>query len=125
VIHGAWRWSSTTCRSAILGQISDSEAVTRRARQVLDAARAARVRTVFMRHITMPRRLMGAAQLRMWKAWQRRDSAADVVSALPAGAAHVDITPSWSQAPTRRSSTRSRCRPSRARRWTSSYATAA
>jgi biuret amidohydrolase len=77
----------------ILGQIDDGEAVTRRVRQVLDAARAARVRTLFMRHVTMPRRLMGAAQLRMWKAWQGRDAAADVVSALPADAAHVRITP--------------------------------
>ena len=77
----------------ILSQIDDAEAVTRRVREVLDAARAARVRTVFVRHVTMPRPLMGAAQLRMWKAWQRRDFAADVVSALPAGADHVRITP--------------------------------
>jgi nicotinamidase-related amidase len=77
----------------ILGQIEDGERVTRRVRHVLDAARASRVRTVFMRHVTMPRRLMGAAQLRMWKAWQRRESATDVVSALPAGAEHVQITP--------------------------------
>jgi nicotinamidase-related amidase len=77
----------------ILRQIEDGEAVTRRVREVLDAARAARVRTVFVRHITMPRRLMGAAQLRMWKAWQRRDSAADVVSAFPPDAEHVRIAP--------------------------------
>jgi biuret amidohydrolase len=77
----------------ILGQIDDGDAVTRRVRQVLDAARAARVRTLFVRHVTMPRRLMGAAQLRMWKAWQGSDSAADVVSALPAAADHVRITP--------------------------------
>ncbi len=61
----------------ILGQIEDGEAVTRRVRDVLQAARAAGVRTVFVRHVTMPRRLMGAAQLRMWKAWQRRESAAE------------------------------------------------
>ena len=77
----------------ILSEIDDGEAVTRRVREVLDAARAARVRTVFVRHVTLPRRLMGAAQLRMWRAWQRRDSAADVVSALPADADHVRITP--------------------------------
>lgn len=77
----------------ILDQIADGAAVTQRVRQVLDAARAARVRTVFTRHVTMPRRLMGAAQLRMWKAWQRRASAADVVSALPAAADHVHVVP--------------------------------
>jgi biuret amidohydrolase len=41
----------------------------------------------------VPRRLMGAAQLRMWKAWQRRDSAADVVSPFPPAAEHVGIAP--------------------------------
>ena len=77
----------------ILRQIEDGEAVTRRVREVLQAARAAGVRTVFVRHVTMPRRLMGAAQLRMWKAWQRRESAAEVVSAFPPGADHVRIAP--------------------------------
>jgi nicotinamidase-related amidase len=77
----------------ILRQIADHEAITERAREVLVAARASRVRTVFVRHVTMPRRLMGAAQLRMWKAWQRRASAADVVSAFPPDAEHVRIAP--------------------------------
>ena len=77
----------------ILRQIEDGETVTRRVSHVLQAARAARVRTVFVRHVTMPRRLMGAAQLRMWKAWQGRESAAKVVSAFPAGADHVRIAP--------------------------------
>jgi biuret amidohydrolase len=75
----------------ILREIEDGEAVTRRVRKVLQAARAARVRAVFVRHVTMPRRLMGAAQLRMWKAWQRRESASEVVSAFPPGGDHVRI----------------------------------
>jgi nicotinamidase-related amidase len=77
----------------ILQQIEDARAVTQRVRDVLQAARASSVRTVFVRHVTMPRRLMGAAQLRMWKAWQRRESAAKVVSAFPPGADHVRIAP--------------------------------
>jgi nicotinamidase-related amidase len=77
----------------VLRQIEDGEAVLRRVRQVLQAARASGVRTVFVRHVTMPRRLMGAAQLRMWKAWQRRESAAEVVSAFPPGADHARIAP--------------------------------
>jgi nicotinamidase-related amidase len=36
---------------------------------------------------------MGAAQLRMWRAWQRRDSAGDVVSAFPPAAEHSQIVP--------------------------------
>src|SRR3712207_3314966 len=77
----------------ILRQIEDGEAVTQRVQEVLEAARAVGVRTVFVRHVTLPRRLMGAAQLRMWKAWQRRESAADVVSAFPAGADEARIAP--------------------------------
>jgi biuret amidohydrolase len=77
----------------VLRQIEDAETVTRRVSDVLQAARAARVRTVFVRHVTMPRRLMGATQLRMWRAWQGRESAAEVVSAFPAGADHVRIAP--------------------------------
>jgi biuret amidohydrolase len=77
----------------ILRQIEDGAAVTRRVQEVLQAARTSGVRTVFVRHITMPRRLMGAAQLRMWQAWQRRESAAEVVSAFPPGAEHTRIAP--------------------------------
>ena len=77
----------------VLRQIEDGEAVIRRVRDVLEAARAAGVRTVFVRHVTMPRRLMGAAQLRMWKAWQRRDSVSEVVSPFPADADHARIVP--------------------------------
>jgi biuret amidohydrolase len=77
----------------ILRQMEEGEAVIRRVREVLLAARAASVRTVFVRHITMPRRLMGAAQLRMWKAWQGRESAAEVVSAFPPGSDDARIAP--------------------------------
>ena len=77
----------------ILCQIEDGEAVTRRVREVLQAERTSHVRTVFVRHVTLPRRSMGAAQLRMWKAWQARESAAEVVSAFPPGADHVRIAP--------------------------------
>jgi biuret amidohydrolase len=77
----------------ILRQIEDAETVTRHVQDVLQAARASAVRTVFVRHVTMPRRLMGAAQLRMWRAWQGRESAADVVSPFPPGADHVRIAP--------------------------------
>jgi nicotinamidase-related amidase len=55
----------------ILGQIADRERVVGQVVRTLEAARAADVRTVFMRHVTLPTALMGAAQLRMWMAWQR------------------------------------------------------
>jgi biuret amidohydrolase len=77
----------------IMGQIADGPEIVGRVREVLAAARRAGVRTVFVRHVTLPTRLMGASQLRMWRAWQRRDSAAEVVSAFPPGAAHSQIVP--------------------------------
>ena len=77
----------------IMGQIADGPEIMRRVGQVLAAARGAGVRTVFVRHVTLPSRLMGASQLRMWRAWQRRDSAAEVVSAFPPDAPHSQIVP--------------------------------
>ena len=77
----------------IMRQIADGVAVVARVKAVLETARAAGVRTVFVRHVTLPTRLMGASQLRMWRAWQRRDSAADVVSAFPPEAEHSQIVP--------------------------------
>jgi nicotinamidase-related amidase len=75
----------------ILRQIEDGDRVTKAVRDVLDVARAAGVRTVFVRHITVPHRLMGAAQLRMWKTWQRRASVTEVTSPFPPGAEHARI----------------------------------
>lgn len=64
----------------ILEQIPDRERVIRKVREVLDAARGAGVRTYFTRHVTLPVTLMGVAQLRMWRAWQRVDRVEDVRS---------------------------------------------
>jgi nicotinamidase-related amidase len=77
----------------IMGQIADGPAIVRRVTEVLAAARGAGVRTVFVRHVTLPTRLMGASQLRMWRAWQRRESAGEVVSAFPPAASHSQIVP--------------------------------
>jgi biuret amidohydrolase len=77
----------------ILGEIDGADSVIERARQVLDAARASAVRTIFVRHVTLPTRLMGTAQLRMWKAWQGRDTASEVTSPFPPAAEHARITP--------------------------------
>jgi nicotinamidase-related amidase len=77
----------------VLAQVADAAAVVRRVHDVLAAARHADVRTVFVRHVTLPPRLMGSAQLRMWRAWQGRDSARDVASAFPPGAEHSQIVP--------------------------------
>jgi nicotinamidase-related amidase len=69
----------------ILEQIADHGRVLDNANRVLDAARAAGVRTYFTRHVTLPVELMGVAQLRMWRAWQRVERLEEVRSPfLPA-----------------------------------------
>jgi biuret amidohydrolase len=57
----------------ILKQIRDPEAIVAKVAHVLDAARGAGVRTFFMRHMSLPRELMGAFGYRMAMAWQRTD----------------------------------------------------
>jgi biuret amidohydrolase len=64
----------------ILEQIADRDRVIQNVREVLEAARAAGVRTYFTRHVTLPVELMGVAQLRMWRAWQGVDRLEDVRS---------------------------------------------
>lgn len=48
--------------------------------QVLEAARAAKVRTFFSRHMSLPNELAGVSQLRTAMAWQRVTRVADVRS---------------------------------------------
>jgi biuret amidohydrolase len=64
----------------VVGQLPDGPRVSERVLQVLTAARRARVRVFFTRHMTLPTQLMGAFQLRTAMAWQRKDRVEDVVS---------------------------------------------
>jgi biuret amidohydrolase len=77
----------------VLGQIGDRDRVVSRVLEVLTAARAVGIRTFFMRHVTLPTELMGASQLRMWRAWQRAERAADVVSPFQPDAAPTQLVP--------------------------------
>jgi nicotinamidase-related amidase len=77
----------------ILEQIADPQNVIENVRDVLEAARAAGVRTYFTRHVTLPVELMGAAQLRMWRAWQRVDRLEDVRSPFLPDAPQTQIVP--------------------------------
>jgi biuret amidohydrolase len=67
----------------LLPQIEDAALVTERAKNVLHAARSARVRTFFTRHMTLPLEVSGASAIRTAMAWQRTDNVDQVVSALP------------------------------------------
>jgi nicotinamidase-related amidase len=57
----------------ILKQIKNPAEIIGRVAKVLEAARAAGVRVVFMRHMSLPKELMGTFQYRMAMAWQRTD----------------------------------------------------
>jgi len=69
------------------------ERVIESVREVLEAARAVGTRTYFTRHVTLPVELMGVAQLRMWRAWQRVDRLEDVRSPFLPDAPQTQIVP--------------------------------
>jgi biuret amidohydrolase len=58
----------------ILSQLKNGDEVTRQVLKVLTAARNARVRVFFSRHLSLPKELMGMFQFRMAMVWQRVDS---------------------------------------------------
>src|SRR5215813_1890890 len=57
----------------IAGQIKAAETIIANVERVLEAARDARVRVFFTRHMSLPLALIGAFQLRMAMAWQKVD----------------------------------------------------
>jgi len=57
----------------IVRQIADGARVVERVQRTLAAARDARMRVFFTRHLSLPLELMGASQYRMAMAWQRVD----------------------------------------------------
>jgi len=62
----------------ILRQLKEGTDVLRRVLQVLQAARATGLRVIFMRHLSLPPKLMGVFQFRMSMAWQRVDDPCEV-----------------------------------------------
>lgn len=77
----------------ILEQIAERDRVIQNVGEVLEAARGAGVRTYFTRHVTLPVELMGVAQLRMWRAWQRVERLEDVRSPFLPYAPQTQIVP--------------------------------
>jgi nicotinamidase-related amidase len=77
----------------ILKQIKNPEAIVANVSRVLDAARAAGVRTFFMRHLSLPKELMGAFSYRMAMAWQRTDDPEKVTPWFLRDAPGFQITP--------------------------------
>ena len=57
----------------ILRQLKNADAIVARVSKALAAARASGVRIFFMRHLSLPKELMGSFAYRMAMAWQRTD----------------------------------------------------
>jgi biuret amidohydrolase len=84
----------------ILSQIKNADEVTQLVLKVLTAARAARVRVFFSRHLSLPKELMGMFQFRMAMAWQRVDSPEQVSPWFLRDAPGFQIVPELSPLPT-------------------------
>ena len=86
----------------IAGQIRTAETIIANVNRVLKAARDARVRVFFTRHMSLPLALMGTFQLRMAMAWQRVDEPSLVKPAFlrdsPAFQIVPELTPTASEA---------------------------
>ena len=83
----------------VLSQIAHGDRVLGNVRRVLDAARGRGVRTVFMRHYSMPRALAGVYQLRQAKVWQRKARAADTEPLIPHGSPGFQLVPELAPTP--------------------------
>ena len=77
----------------ILKQIKNPDAIVAKVSRVLDAARTAGVRTFFMRHMSLPKELMGAFCYRMAMAWQRTDDPEKVAPWFLRDSPGFQITP--------------------------------
>jgi biuret amidohydrolase len=84
----------------ILSQIKNGDAIARQVLKVLTAARNARVRVFFSRHLSLPKELMGMFQFRMAMAWQRVDSPDQVNPWFLRDAPGFQILPELSPRPT-------------------------
>jgi biuret amidohydrolase len=62
----------------IIKQLPHGQQIVDKVTEVLDVARAVGMRTFFLRHLSLPKNLMGVFQLRQALAWQRKDCVEDV-----------------------------------------------
>jgi nicotinamidase-related amidase len=77
----------------VLSQIADAAPVLANVLRLLAAARARRVRTIFLRHYSMPTELAGVFQLRQAKVWQRKSRAADTRPLIAYGSPGFQLAP--------------------------------
>jgi nicotinamidase-related amidase len=83
----------------ILKQLKNADEIIARVSSVLAAAREAGVRIFFMRHLSLPKELMGTFQYRMAMAWQRVDDPAEVAPWFLRDSPGFAITPELAPRP--------------------------
>jgi biuret amidohydrolase len=86
-------------QAGIVEQVADGRRVLGNVLRVLEAARAAGVRTVFTRHYSMPTELAGVFQLRQAKVWERKDRAAETTPLIPHGSPGFELAPELAPRP--------------------------
>src|SRR4051794_18067330 len=77
----------------VLRQIATAATVTARVRDVLETARAAGVRILFTRHMSLPSEVAGASALRSAMAWQRVATVAETRPAFLRRSAAFELVP--------------------------------
>jgi nicotinamidase-related amidase len=77
----------------IMRQLPTAAKTTARVVEVLDSARTGGFRTIFSRHVSMPKELAGAMQLRTAIAWQHVASVDKVRPAFPPNAPQTQLIP--------------------------------
>jgi biuret amidohydrolase len=77
----------------IFAQAPSLRAVIPRVAEVLEAARETGVPTIFCRHMSLPKELMGVSQLRTALAWQRQERVEDVRSLFERGSPGFELIP--------------------------------
>jgi nicotinamidase-related amidase len=84
----------------VLDQIGRRDEIVAAVRRVVSAGRGAGVRTFFLRHMSLPKNLAGAFQLRQAMAWQRLTSVDDVEPWFLRDSPGFPITPEVQPLPT-------------------------
>jgi biuret amidohydrolase len=86
-------------QAGITRRIKGSEVIVANVAHVLKAARDARMRIFFTRHMSLPLELMGAFQLRMAMAWQRVEEPEQVKSSFLRDSPNFQIVPELTPLP--------------------------
>lgn len=84
----------------VLGQIRGAQEIIDNVIRVIDAARAGGFRTIYLRHMSVPKEVAGVAQLRTAMAWQRVDHVAEVTPVFLRDSAEFALVPELIPRPT-------------------------